>query len=1498
MVNTKNLGQRMRRRIARSKFGARSGQALVEYALILILVAVAAGVTLAATGPAMANIFSNVIFNIIGQDRANLEFCPNPEDPDTQIPCPLIQGQAAAFWATVAFIRNNPQLETPYPTPIDLPERSEEPGPSVNTNTYTHTYTPSNTFTPTPTNTPTNTNTFTPGPPSTPDDFVFDVPHVDLSDKPEWWRLDNTFGIGGGQWNAIYYTGDNYDGTPYSHLEYLAGNGFIDNTWFSSGPGNTPTSVSGFPIGDTDFSATYTKSLYIPYANDPVRITYTISDGDDSVAILLNGSAIGGPFLTSGTFDYTFPVGNHTLEIRYRDPSGDARLTVFMERLSTNPEDSPSNSCSWLNIGSNPNSNSPTSVWDEDGNTTPTNWPSGQTCVLELRGSVDINGVPSPMLSWWDVWDFSANSGVTAELQAASYVVDGYGYFDRAGASWVTIASHGGSTANYNWTRNQIDLSSLGLGNQITFRFRLTSTMPGDVRWNIDDIEVLSDPTAPAFTVGDEWDMNDRTQMADFIFNGDSNYLRSVTGGDIEGWRWDVTGTNARSGTGWDGSPGGSFPQSVGSGAGPEQQRISYLEFRRPIDLSAAPATDSDGDTGTPILTFWQAYDIATGNSLSVQWTRDSITDGVEDTWTNVPNEGLLLNSTGGTPPPTELNDAGATRTNLTMHIVEVHLAQIPNFDTQSFRLRFALTSSPGATAADWYLDELRLEREDLQTYEPYPMLDNAENASAASKRWQVLGPSDAWQISSTMGGYRGSGNAFADSNGNYTVGQTTAIEMERMLDLLNDTPANDPPGGEAPSRVAAVLPQLSFMWLGDMENVDLAVDVWSAHTNQWRQIWTYDVIGRRQQNAWERIEIDLKQALVDSLRAATGDASWQWGGVTATSITGNSITEDDDIRVRIRLITSGGTARDGVYVDNIRIAEGEPYTHKLWGATPYGDPGLGAGNDTLVDDIESRLPNLGTLNDSWSERWYAGGSTDPTNAVTARNGAYSMSESPIGNYTANSRIYIELVPVVDLRGTDPVNVPALDFFTRYNIDSGDSIRVEIAVEDAANTSQGYNKLAGWGNWTSVVASQPSTPTRIDTWFLSRVDLSSYIGNRIRIRFVVDTDGSAELDGQYIDGVKISTGLPTLTSGPVNIFEDTFSYPPNWIFDGNWGVTQQYVSANNTDSWYLGVPWDGFFANCETFSVTCNGSNLTAIYNMLTAQQDTGLALDDMSALVTGLMPDTPSFDVVEWLDAGRPQPQAGYGSGYTPGSEWDNSWAGRWVRPVTLTAGQTYRVYAIADDGVLLEIDDNTDTDIPDSTYGANPAGAIINDWSDHGARLIYSTFTVTGSSDITRNFILSFYENSGNARLSLSIVSSGAYSATDSPNTPGGTGGTGDNTVGYTRIDSANYGYSSIMLNGVIDLTGTTSPEFIYERYYNITNSSFRLEFSSDGGFTWADGDTVLTGGSVLPPSNWQTRTVTIPVAYRTAQFTFRFRLDTRGAGSGSTGDSAWIGSVVIRD
>ena len=93
---------------------------------------------------------------------------------------------------------------------------------------------------------------------------------------------------------------------------------------------------------------------------------------------------------------------------------------------------------------------------------------------------------------------------------------------------------------------------------------------------------------------------------------------------------------------GWDDSPGYNYQDITGLSPSirPEQRfrarirkpRIHFLQFKYPIDLTGVSQPDTDGDTGVPLLTFWQAYDIKPNASIRVEyfdtgtstWTDDS----------------------------------------------------------------------------------------------------------------------------------------------------------------------------------------------------------------------------------------------------------------------------------------------------------------------------------------------------------------------------------------------------------------------------------------------------------------------------------------------------------------------------------------------------------------------------------------------------------------------------------------------------------------------------------------------------------------------------------------------------------------------------------------------------------------------------------------------------------------------------------------------------------
>lgn len=88
------------------------GQAMVEYALILVLLAIAAGVTLAMTGPAIGNVFCNVVANVGGETANPVSqgggSCGEPPPRLTE------DGNPDSFWSTVTWIATVAQKETPF----------------------------------------------------------------------------------------------------------------------------------------------------------------------------------------------------------------------------------------------------------------------------------------------------------------------------------------------------------------------------------------------------------------------------------------------------------------------------------------------------------------------------------------------------------------------------------------------------------------------------------------------------------------------------------------------------------------------------------------------------------------------------------------------------------------------------------------------------------------------------------------------------------------------------------------------------------------------------------------------------------------------------------------------------------------------------------------------------------------------------------------------------------------------------------------------------------------------------------------------------------------------------------------------------------------------------------------------------------------------------------------------------------------------------------------
>jgi hypothetical protein len=284
-----------------------------------------------------------------------------------------------------------------------------------------------------------------------------------------------------------------------------------------------------------------TKTVTFPVA---MRIFVSIQ-ADDWVRFFINGAPAFSSSVPVFSGIINFPAGTYPIRIDFAENAVNARLEVSFSRIN-NPDDTVQG-CTWdvvQDTASAPSNKTVSNTWmfaldpTQLTGSTSTSYSSGRSCYLEMRGYVDLSGTTRPVLSFWDYWELP--SGVSARLEVARYIETVPSAIpptlNRSALSWNTIAVRNGGTTNHNWTRNAIDLRALVAGDKVTFRFVLTniSNSTGVHRWFIDDLQVLDDPTPPAdafFTIDNSWDLNSRTQMDDFIFDGETMRTLETTFG-------------------------------------------------------------------------------------------------------------------------------------------------------------------------------------------------------------------------------------------------------------------------------------------------------------------------------------------------------------------------------------------------------------------------------------------------------------------------------------------------------------------------------------------------------------------------------------------------------------------------------------------------------------------------------------------------------------------------------------------------------------------------------------------------------------------------------------------------------------------------------------------------------------------------------------------------------------------------------------------------------
>jgi serine protease AprX len=159
---------------------------------------------------------------------------------------------------------------------------------------------------------------------------------------------------------------------------------------------------------------------------------------------------------------------------------------------------------------------------------------------------------------------------------------------------------------------------------------------------------------------------------------------------------------------------------------------------------------------------------------------------------------------------------------------------------------------------------------------------------------------------------------------------------------------------------------------------------------------------------------------------------------------------------------------------------------------------------------------------------WETGGTNSLWNwtSVSARNGTFSLTDSPQSSYWNNTNSWAGIKESFDL--TDAEN-PEVSFWHKYQFWSGDSGFVEINTDGGKGWERIYSFDSTQSEWTQV-----------------SIPLDSYTGHsHVKFRFHFISDNTGNADGWYIDDVQINFK-------PTSVEEEQVSVPTEFSLSQNY----------------------------------------------------------------------------------------------------------------------------------------------------------------------------------------------------------------------------------------------------------------------------------------------------------------------------------------------------------
>jgi carboxypeptidase T len=133
------------------------------------------------------------------------------------------------------------------------------------------------------------------------------------------------------------------------------------------------------------------------------------------------------------------------------------------------------------------------------------------------------------------------------------------------------------------------------------------------------------------------------------------------------------------------------------------------------------------------------------------------------------------------------------------------------------------------------------------------------------------------------------------------------------------------------------------------------------------------------------------------------------------------------------------------------------------------------------------------------------------------KSGPVSITDSPGGVYEPGSNESIVLADLVNLSGASSAYA---QFWTRWEVEDHYDYVVFQGTTDGENWENLCGEQSRLGSIFQLYE-EPLYDGKQDPWVLETVDLSSYVGHVMQLRFLLVSDGFEEKDGFYFDDFKV-----------------------------------------------------------------------------------------------------------------------------------------------------------------------------------------------------------------------------------------------------------------------------------------------------------------------------------------------------------------------------------------